>query len=278
MLGIDLVEYLKENTHCSLMPLTINEMDITNRGRVIQILAKNRPDVVIHCAGYTEVDKAERNPQPAFSINAAGTQNLAMVCKEIGAEMIYISTDYVFDGTKSTPYVETDTTNPLNVYGASKLRGERLLQEQLRRFKIVRTAWLHGIHCPFRKNFIEAILSHAESSKEPLKVVNDQYGTPTFTIDLSKAIAALMDVTETGIFHATNEGSCNWYEFAVAVAEEFGLEDAAIIPIPSSEWKFKTPRPKNSMLENQHLKSIGLPPLQHWRDGLAEYHRRRDNA
>ncbi|MCD6385645.1 dTDP-4-dehydrorhamnose reductase [Candidatus Sumerlaeota bacterium] len=274
MLGTDVVAHLKSQTAFEVIPTTIHTMDITSSQQVRDVMLTHQPDVVIHCAAYTAVDKAEKEPDVCFAVNAEGTKTIATLCHEIDAEIIFISTDYVFDGKKKSPYVETDKPNPLNVYGASKLKGEEYVQSLVPRHKVVRTAWLNGVHCTYGTNFIEAILKNLASEKT-VSVVSDQYGTPTFTFHLAEALALLLDVDAYGIFHITNQGICSWYEFACAIVEEFGLKGVTVKPIKGSQFRSLATRPENSALENARLKELNLPLLPHWREGLAEYHRRR---
>lgn len=274
MLGTDLVNHFNLQSQFEVIPTTIHNMDVTNPQQVKDVLIAHRPDVVIHCAAYTQVDKAEKEPEICFAVNAEGTKTIATLCRELDAEMIFISTDYVFDGRKKSPYVESDKPNPLNVYGASKLKGEEYVQSIVPQHKIVRTAWLNGIHCTYGTNFIEAILRNLASEKS-VSVVNDQYGTPTFTFHLAEELALLLDVKVYGVFHITNQGICSWYEFACAIVEEFGIKDVTVKPIKASQFRSLAKRPEYSVLENARLKELNLPLLPHWREGLAEYHRRR---
>jgi dTDP-4-dehydrorhamnose reductase len=229
---------------------------------------------VIHTAAYTAVDKAEDEPLQCFAVNAGGTKNLAFFCREIDAEMIYISTDYVFDGKKRAPYREGDKTNPINVYGASKLQGEINVAALLKRFKIVRTSWLCGINITYGRNFIEAIIDLAKNKKK-ISVVDDQIGKPTFTFSLAKQICRLLPLDEFGLFHITNEGKSNWFEFASEVRNRAGLSSLEIIPIKSRQYKCKAKRPQRSLLANGRIKQLGLAPLPNWKKDLREYLRRR---
>jgi dTDP-4-dehydrorhamnose reductase len=273
MLGSDLVEQLGTSTY-EIVCVTINDMDVTDLAAVRDTMLRHAPHIVVHAAAYTAVDRAEKERERCFAVNAEGTKNLAFFCRELDAEMIYISTDYVFDGTKRSPYREDDRTNPINVYGASKLQGELYVQTLLKRHKIVRTSWLAGIHTRYGRNFIEAILEIARR-KSKISVVDDQFGRPTFTFHLAEQIERLLSVTETGIFHVTNEGKCSWYEFACEVVRRAGLHKVKVVPIPSTQFRSLAKRPAHSVLANRRTKQLGLPPLPHWRDGLREYLRRR---
>lgn len=276
MLGTDVVQQLQRNPGYKVIPTTIEQMDITNLEQVKTVILKYKPQVLIHCASYTAVDEAEKNQDLCFAVNVQGTINLANFCRNMHIEMVYISTDYVFDGEKETPYVETDEPHPLNVYGKSKLQGEHCVQEVVPRHKIVRTSWLCGLNTKYGLNFIEKILKRA-SEQEVLYVVNDQRGKPTFTFHLAKQLALLLEVKEYGIFHITNDGICSWFEFAQEIVKVFGLPNE-VRPIKSDEFPVLARRPKNSALENARLKELGLPLLPHWRRGLIEYYRRRESS
>lgn len=268
MLGIDLVSRLKRARKYEIVPVDIDEMDLTKLADVKRVMLGTKPNVVIHCAAYTEVDQSEKECVKAMVVNSGGTKNLAFFCRELGAEMIYISTDYVFDGEKGSAYVEDDEPNPINFYGESKLAGERHIAALLEKYKICRTSWLCGIHGP---NFIESILQAVEKKKTPLSVVNDQVGKPTFTFDLSTVLARLVERPETGIFHVTNEGFCSWYEFALEIVRQRRARDIHVRPITSKQFRSLATRPKLSVLEDTRLKSLRIPPLPRWEASLTEY-------
>ena len=267
MLGTDLVECLKSDERNKVLETDIETLDITNLRLVRDTMLDKRPDVIIHCAGYNAVDMAEQQPLQCFDVNVGGTKNIAIFARELKAKMIFISTDYVFDGLKNEPYVATDKTNPLNTYGESKLEGEEIVAMLVENHQIVRTSWLCGIHGP---NFIENILDLA-SRQKTIAVVNDQMGSPTFTFDLAKIISQLIDVDETGIIHATNQGFCSWYEFASLIIEELGLDDIRTKPITSRQFRSMAKRPNYSVLGHERLKSLGLDILPRWEDGLKRY-------
>jgi dTDP-4-dehydrorhamnose reductase len=271
MLGTDLVTRLKTARKYDIIAVDIQEMDITHLAEVKSTMLEHRPDVVIHCGAYTNVDRAEHERESAMNINGDGTKHLAFFCRELGAEMIYISTDYVFDGTKQTPYLETDRPNPINVYGASKLAGEEHVAVLLEKYKICRTSWLCGVHghC-----FIDSILRAVQEGR-PLSVVNDQVGRPTFTFDLADALAWILDKAEYGIFHVTNSGFCSWYEFAQRIVQCSGAKGVTVRPITSEQFRSLARRPHFSVLENRHLEHLGFKPLPRWEDSLKEYFSRR---
>jgi dTDP-4-dehydrorhamnose reductase len=274
MLGSDIVRQLRKRKEYQLVCSTIADMDITDLHAVMNALARSRPDVLIHTAGYTGVDRAQREQELCFAINAEGTKNLAFFCRELDIQMIYISTDYVFDGKKKKPYVETDPPHPINAYGTSKLKGEEHVQTLLTNYKIIRTSWLTGLHGLHGKNFVETILSTA-SRKSRLSVVNDQIGKPTFTFHLAQQIELMLSVNASGIFHITNDGICSWYEFSRRIIDLSQLRNVTIKPITSKGFRSLAKRPANSTLENARLQELKIPLLPHWEEGLKEYLRRR---
>lgn len=265
MLGQDLVPVLRARHHVT--PLGREQADITKRPDILRALGGAAPDAVIHLAAMTAVDECERQPQTAFKVNGAGTGNVAAACKELRIPMLYVSTDYVFDGAKRGPYTESDTPNPLNVYGRSKLEGENRVKDLGGRFWIVRVSWLFG---PMGRNFVRTILGLAREGK-PLRVVDDQAGAPTYTQDLSVKLLEVIERGSPGIYHVTNQGYCTWFEFAQEALHQAGLGHAPISPIATSEAGRPAPRPKNSRLANTRLQSEGLGLLPRWQDALARY-------
>jgi dTDP-4-dehydrorhamnose reductase len=247
--------------------LDLAEADITDLAQVQRFFNSTKPGAVIHTAAFTAVDECERRPELAFRINGDGTRNLALSCRDQHLPMVYLSTDYVFDGEKATPYLEEDTPNPISVYGHSKLQGEKYVQEILEHYCIVRTSWLFGLK---GKNFVEAILLKAATG-EQLQVVTDQIGAPTYTVDLAPMIAQLVGKGGGGIYHATNQGHCSWYEFAREILRAAGLERVGVSPITSAELDRPARRPKNSRLANARLQRDGLGLLPPWRDALRRY-------
>lgn len=273
MLGVDLTRHLRKCGH-RVAASTIRSMDITNLNEVRRTLLKIKPDLVIHAAAYTAVDKAESERELCMAVNAEGAKNVAFFCRELGAEMIYLSTDYVFDGTKKKPYVETDKPHPIGVYGESKWRGEEAVRALVERHKICRTSWLIGAHGIAGTNFIEKIFRAADEKKS-LRVVNDQVGRPTFSFDLAVLLEKLAGVPAWGVFHTTNSGQCTWYELAKAALEMSGRGDVPIAPVPSSEYPAPARRPANSLLDAPRLCRLGIPLLRDWREALQEYLARR---
>jgi len=265
MLGRDLVSCL-ESRHC-VLPLTRKEGDITDPRLVDRAFDKAEPDIVIHCAAFTAVDDCELQPELAFKVNAEGTRNVARACGKRGIPILYLSTDYVFDGEKPEPYVETDTPRPLNVYGRTKLAGEEGVKELAARFWIVRVSWLFG---PWGRNFVRAILDQAHTGR-PLRVVADQVGAPTYTMDLAEKIEAIFTQAQGGIYHVTNQGYCSWFEFAQEILHQAGLDHITVSPIPSSALDRCARRPPNSRLANTRLEASGLGLLPAWKDAVGAY-------
>lgn len=265
MLGRDLVPILL--TQHQVLGLDIEELDIQDEKAVNEELQKIRPNLVINAAAYTDVDQSEFEPEKAFSINANGARNVATACAKTGARMIHLSTDYVFDGQSPRPYREEDPPNPLNVYGASKLQGERLIQQILKDSLIIRTAWLYG---PHGRNFVKAILGQVDQKKE-IRVVNDQRGSPTYTKDLSRAILHLIPTGARGIVHVTNSESCSWFEFAQEILYVKGVEGITAVPISSTELKRPARRPANSVLDCSRYNALTGQTMRSWKEGLRDY-------
>ena len=241
------------------------EMELTDPSSVSALLAALRPSVVINAIAFTDVDGCETERDKAFAVNGEGVRNLALATREIGARLVQVSTDYVFDGSKETPWLEDDPVNPLSVYGRSKLVGEeaaRLNPDHL----IVRTQWLYGLH---GKNFIETML-RLGGEREEVAVVHDQVGSPTWTVDLSLAIRALMEKDLRGTFHAANGGYCSWFDFARAIFREAGL-GTRVRPITTEELGRPAPRPRYSALDCSKLtRETGFTP-EGWEEALKKY-------
>jgi len=263
-LGKELVELLVKKH--DVKGLGKDQLDITNEDQCIQVITDFKPDVIIHCAAYTAVDLAETEEDLAYKINAYGTRNLAVTAEQNGAKLCYISTDYVFDGRSSKPYREYDNTNPLSVYGKSKRAGERLCQTLSSRYFIVRTSWVYGLN---GANFVKTMLKLAKE-RDTLKVVNDQVGSPTYTLDLAKFLEELVQTEKYGVYHATNSGVCSWYDFACAIFEESGM---AINVEPCTTEEFPRPalRPRYSAMEHLSIRANGFKELRPWREGLKSF-------
>jgi dTDP-4-dehydrorhamnose reductase len=241
-----------------------SRLDVSDRLAVLTALEAIRPDVVIHAAAWTAVDACEADPDRAFAVNALGTRNVAEAARRLGAHLVYISTDYVFDGTAARPYVEWDDPNPLSVYGRSKLGGERECPPEA---TVVRTSWVSGASGP---NMVKTALRLADGDG-PLRFVDDQIGSPTFTADLAAAIVTLGLDRRPGTYHVTNAGSTSWFGFVQAVLKAAGRDAGRVEPISSVELDppRPAPRPANSVLDNAALRLCGLPLLPDWHDGLA---------
>ena len=224
-------------------------------------------NLFFHLAAFTDVDGCEANPAMAEQVNSLGTRNVARACAEIGAGLLYVSTDYVFDGRGTRPYREDDAPNPLSAYGLTKLRGERQVQALVARHIIVRTSWLYG---PRGKNFVSTIL-RAARVRGDLRVVSDQRGSPTYTRHLAAKLAALLSAQVYGVFHVTGAGNCSWFEFAQAIVQSGGYPQVRVHPISTLEVGRLATRPAFSVLENHRLAERKLDALPHWTKGLAQY-------
>lgn len=264
-LGYDVVNEL-EKRGMEAVGVDIEEMDITDAQSVERVLNEAAPDAVIHCAAYTAVDAAEEQEEICRRVNADGTRNIAKVCRELDIKMIYISTDYVFDGQGTRPWEPEDTRKPLNVYGQTKYEGELAVQELLEKYFIVRIAWVFGIN---GKNFIKTMLRLAETNKR-LTVVNDQYGSPTYTYDLARLLVDMVLTEKYGVYHATNEGICTWYEFACEIFKQAGI-DMEVVPVTAAEYQAKAKRPENSRMSKDKLTDNGFDRLPPWQDALKRY-------
>ncbi len=280
MLGRALAEQLVDRYAVTGMDVRRNqkwnfiEADITQRDETIEKIVNQKPDIVIHAAAYTDVDGCEENPEKAYSVNAQGTETIALACRKACALVCYIITDFVFDGEKKSAYVESDKPNPINIYGKSKLDGEQFIQSILKRFVIVRSSWLFG---EGGKNFVDAILEKANNEEE-LKVVDDQIGSPTYTLDLARAIKTLLTAYNLqlkadicGIYHITNSGSCSRYEFAKEILRLKAMEKVTLNPATSEEVTQPAGRPKMSLLQNQRYQQDTGEKLRPWQEGLKEY-------
>ena len=266
-LGYDVVNELNKRGH-SATGVGSKDLDITDAAAVRKMLGEISPDAVIHCAAYTAVDKAEDEPEICMAVNAAGTANIADACRETGAKMMYISTDYVFSGEGTEPWKpDCRDYNPLNVYGLSKLEGEKKVSA-LDRFFIVRIAWVFGKN---GKNFIKTMLKLSETH-DSLRVVNDQIGTPTYTYDLARLLADMIETEKYGYYHATNEGGyISWAEFAEEIFRQAG-KDVEVIPVSTEEYGLsKAKRPFNSRLDKSKLPECGFTPLPDWKDALERF-------
>lgn len=264
-LGYDVVKEL-ERRGLEAVGVDIEEMDITDKESVSNVIGQAGVDAVIHCAAYTAVDAAEDNEAICRKVNAEGTQNIADVCKQLDIKMLYISTDYVFGGEGERPWEPDDERDPQSVYGQTKYEGELAVQNTLDKYFIVRIAWVFGIN---GKNFVKTMLKLAET-RDSLTVVNDQYGSPTYTYDLAKLLVDMIQTDKYGVYHATNEGICTWYEFACAIFKEAGIP-MNVSPVTSAEYAAKAKRPANSRMSKEKLVENGFEKLPTWQDALHRY-------
>ncbi len=264
-LGYDLSKELTKRGVEFIAP-SLEELELTTEDGAKNFILDKKPDTVVHCAAYTAVDKAESEAELAITVNGMGTRWIAEACREIGAKMIYISTDYVFGGDGKIPYEVDDEKNPVNVYGRSKLLGEDAVSMILEKYFIVRTSWVFGIN---GNNFIKTMLRLGETHKK-LNVVNDQIGSPTYTVDLAKLLADMLETEKFGVYHATNEGFCSWAEFAREIFNEAGLE-VEVDGIPTVEYPTPARRPFNSRLSKKSLDEAGFERLPTWQDALKRY-------
>lgn len=264
MLGQALSPCLESRGH-ETIDLPKEDLDVTNFSHVQDVLSKIKTlDLVIHCAAYTKVDQAESEPGLAYLINGYGTENLAVVCNKLNVPMLYISSDYVFDGEQHRPYTPWDFTRPLSVYGKSKLAGETAVWRHLTKFYTVRTSWLYG---PHGKNFVETIIGLAEQHK-PLRIVSDQIGSPTCTLSLAEVIADLIVTERWGVYHASDDGITSWYEFAKAIVQGKNVE---VSPIETKDMPRPATRPKYSVLDKTSLIHTIGRELPSWQDSLNTY-------
>ena len=264
-LGYDVVREL-EKRQIEAVGVDVEEMDITDAAQVETVIRNVNPDAVIHCAAYTAVDAAEDNEELCRRVNAQGTENVAKVCQEMDLKMMYISTDYVFDGQGTRPWEPDDERDPLNVYGQTKYEGELAVEKYVEQFFIVRIAWVFGVN---GKNFIKTMLNLGKTH-DKLTVVNDQTGSPTYTYDLARLLADMIQTDKYGRYHATNEGICTWYEFACEIFRQAGM-DVEVAPVTSDEYPAKAKRPANSRMSKKKLDENGFERLPSWQDALKRY-------
>lgn len=265
-LGFDVVNELEKRGHVAV-GTDVHNMDITDKAQVEAVIKEANPDAVIHCAAYTAVDLAEDNIDLCRRINADGTRNIAEVCKELDIKMIYISTDYVFDGEGTHFWQPDDERSPLNVYGQTKYEGELAVETILEKYYIVRIAWVFGVN---GKNFIKTMLNLGKT-RDHLTVVNDQIGSPTYTYDLSKLLVDMVETDKYGRYHATNEGLCSWYDFACEIFKQAGYNHVTVSPVSASEYPAKAKRPSNSRMCKDKLTENGFEKLPTWQDALSRY-------
>ncbi|AQQ65922.1 MULTISPECIES: dTDP-4-dehydrorhamnose reductase [Bacillus] len=264
-LGQDVVSLLKEQTW-EVFGFGREELNITDEKQVSEKVLLIQPDIIIHTAAYTKVDQAESDEEAAFKVNAEGTKYLAQAAEAVGAKFCYVSTDYVFDGTKDTPYKADDQTNPQTVYGKSKLVGEQYTQEYCSKSYIVRTSWVFGL---YGNNFVKTMLRLAEENKE-LGIVHDQVGSPTYTTDLARFIISLVQTDKYGVYHGSNSGVCSWYEFAKEIFKQSNIE-IVVNPLKTEDFPRPAARPKYSVLDKGMIEENGFESLQNWKEALKDF-------
>lgn len=267
-LGHDVVNEL-EKRGITGIGVDIDEMDITDPAACRRVITDADVDAVIHCAAYTAVDAAEDNAELCNKINGEGTANIADVCRDLDIKMMYISTDYVFNGQGVRPWEPDDEREPLNAYGMSKYLGELAVEERLTKYFIVRIAWVFGVN---GKNFIKTMLRLGEErGAVTVVVVDDQIGSPTYTYDLARLLVDMIVTDKYGRYHATNEGLCSWYEFAVEIFKQAGMDNVKVTPTDSASYAAKARRPMNSRISKEKLTEMGFERLPQWQDALRRY-------
>jgi dTDP-4-dehydrorhamnose reductase len=264
-LGYDVVRYGLE-AGFTMLGVGSKELDITEPEEVARYVKKVNPDAIIHCAAYTAVDKAEDDKNTCWNVNVEGTKNLVYAAKEANAKFMYISTDYVFNGEGEYPFKETDVSSPMCYYGLTKLQGEKVVEQLLDNWFIVRISWVFGIN---GNNFVKTMLRLAETRNE-LNVVGDQFGSPTYTLDLARLLIEMIQSDKYGTYHASNEGFCSWVDFASEIFRQ-AHKDIQVNSITTEEYPTRAVRPKNSRMSKQKLVDSGFGPLPKWQDAVRRY-------
>jgi dTDP-4-dehydrorhamnose reductase len=273
MLGRDLVKILHSTFHThqdsnrEILEWDIDEIDIREEKKTVNKIESFGPEIVINVAAYTDVDGCESNEEKAFAVNAEGMKHVALGALRCRAKVVYLSTDYIFDGKKREPYLEDEPPNPLNVYGRSKWKGEQYVRELVKDVLIVRTQWLYG---RYGNNFVTSILRQARE-KKVLSIVNDQIGSPTYTVDLSEAISVLLQRDARGVFHVANSDLCSWYTFGQTILKLSGMERVKVIPISSKELSRPAIRPAYSVFNCQKLKQVTGMTLRPWSEAVRDF-------
>lgn len=266
-LGSDLIPRLRADGHETLGP-SRQELDLTNGAQLRDYIRQAKPELIVHAAAYTQVDRAEQQPDDAYAVNAYGTRDIAMAASEAGARLIYISTDYVYDGTAQRPYTEFDPCNPLSVYGKSKLAGEQFVRQWVKEHYILRTSWVFGAH---GANFVKTMLRLA-GGDGPVRVVADQIGSPTYTVDLADFIARLAGRQDGyGTYHVSNAGHCSWHAFCKEIYRQAGLGHIEVEAITTAEFPRPAPRPAYSVMEPMAIRLNELAPLRDWQSALGAF-------
>ena len=265
-LGIEIIKELKTQGYNDILGLDRNEMDLTDENAVYNTIKDYNPDIIYHCAAWTAVDKAEDEKEACYDVNVNGTKYIAKIANEIDAKLFYISTDYVFDGTKEGLYEINDKVNPKSVYGETKYQGEEIIRNSIKKHFIVRISWVFGIN---GNNFIKTMLKLAETRNE-LSVVADQFGSPTYAVDLAKLLVLMSETNKYGTYHANNEGYCSWAEFAEYIFKANG-KNVKVNHITSDEYPQKAYRPKNSRLSKTSIDENEFERLPLWQDAVDRY-------
>ncbi len=268
-LGYDLNRVLSRSPErFEIYLMSKKALNVTDGSQVMEVFERIRPDVIVHAAAYTHVDLAETEKESAYQVNAFGTKNVAVAAASAGAKLVYISTDYVFDGKKETPYTEMDFPQPLSIYGYSKLLGEKFVETFMDQYFIIRTAWLFGIQ---GNNFVKKISLMVNNQAAPITAVVDQIGSPTYSLDLAHFIAQLIQTDKYGLYHATNEGYCTKYEFVQEILKVLQAGHVPLIPAGLEDFKLPALRPANSALDHFHIRKHQLPCIRHWKPALEDY-------
>ncbi|MCH5252059.1 MAG: dTDP-4-dehydrorhamnose reductase [Lachnospiraceae bacterium] len=264
-LGHDVMEECKKRGY-DAVGVDVEEMDITDEGKIREVFSRVCPEAVVHCAAYTAVDKAEDEEEICRLVNGKGTENIAKVCREQDCKLLYLSTDYVFQGEGERPWEPEDEANPLNIYGQTKYEGEQAIRRYVEKYFIVRISWVFGVN---GGNFVKTMLRLGRENGA-VKVVDDQIGSPTYTRDLSVLLVDMIESEKYGIYHASNEGFCSWYEFAREIFRLAGLS-VEVTPVDTDQFPVKAKRPKNSRMSKEKIVKSGFNQLPSWENALERY-------
>lgn len=265
-LGHDVMGELKKRGH-EAVGVDIEEMDITDAECVKRVMTQTAPEAVIHCSAYTAVDRAEEEVELCRQVNAEGTKNVAEVCAGLDCKLLYLSTDYIFSGEGERPWEPGDEPDPLNIYGLTKFEGEQEIKSRMDKYFIVRISWVFGVN---GNNFIKTILRLGRENGA-VRVVDDQIGSPTYTYDLAVLLVDMIETEKYGEYHASNEGTCSWYEFAKEIFAAAGMNEVEVTPVSSEEFPAKAKRPKNSRMSKEKLVKNGFNKLPSWQDAVKRY-------
>lgn len=265
-LGHDVMGELKKRGH-EAVGVDIEEMDITDAECVKRVMTQTAPEAVIHCSAYTAVDRAEEEVELCRQVNAEGTKNVAEVCDGLDCKLLYLSTDYIFSGEGERPWEPGDEPDPLNIYGLTKFEGEQEIKSRMDKYFIVRISWVFGVN---GNNFIKTMLRLGRENGS-VRVVDDQIGSPTYTYDLAVLLVDMIETEKYGEYHASNEGTCSWYEFAKEIFSAAGMNEVEVTPVSSEEFPAKAKRPKNSRMSKEKLVKNGFNKLPSWQDAVKRY-------